>query len=700
MTVASPPSLSKVALVGTPNCGKTSLFNALTGGRERVGNYPGVTVERVTGHMKAADGSLVELADIPGLYSLRPLSVDEQVACASLSGKDQPELIVFVLDTLNLERSLFLFSQVAELGIPMAAAVTMSDLAAKEDKEASAEDLSRELGIPVVQVIAHKGDGLAELQRAAAQAHRERLVPKVRLGWPESVMNQARTLAGRPPYAALDAAQAASLIASDEDAAIDTPALASARVAAFGRNLSPRVVEAQVRHAWAAAVIKKASRGELKPNSLTSRVDAVLTHKAAGPVIFAGVMYLVFLSIYTLAGPLMTLIEDAFSWLGAAAGPVFSFNPAVQSLVVDGLIGGVGSAVVFLPQILILFTWIAILEGTGYLARASFLMDRLLGWCGLNGRAFIPLLSSFACAIPGIMAARVMPDGRSRLATILVAPLMSCSARLPVYVLMIGAFVEPQFGPWWAAFFLFAMHFVGLAVAVPTIWVLNRALLKGGRLPFVMDLPRYQWPKLRDVWRTVWGRGSVFLKTAGTIIVVMSVVMWGLLYFPRSEEAFSQYKADHARLAPGIEEDVYVAQRQRADSALGRFGRFLEPAFLPAGFDWRMTTAILAAFPAREVVVSAMGVLFSVGDAAEEKDLRAAMAAATWPDGRPLITIWNAAGLMVFFALCAQCMSTLAVMRRETGSWKWPVVSFAYMTGLAYLSAVVIFQVGRLVGGA
>jgi ferrous iron transport protein B len=361
---------------------------------------------------------------------------------------------------------------------------------------------------------------------------------------------------------------------------------------------------------------------------------------------------------------------------------------------------------VFLPQILILFFFISLLEGPGYLARAAFLMDRLLGWCGLNGRAFIPLLSSFACAIPGIMAARVMPDKNSRLATILVAPLMSCSARLPVYILLIGAFIEPKYGAFWAGFALFAMHFLGLLVAIPVVWVLNRKVIKGKRLPFLLELPPYQWPKWRDVWLAMYFRGKIFVKTAGTIIVFMTVLIWGLSYFPRlGAERESQVRQDVAsRLGSASQNEIRVAQaravdeEQLANSVLGRFGKTIEPVFLPAGFDWRITTSILSAFPARETVVPSLGIIFSLGGDVDEgsSDLSKALSDATWPDGRPLFTVWTSVGLMVFFALCAQCMATLATVKRETNSWKWAAFMFTYMTVLAYIGAVFVNMLGRL----
>ena len=475
-------------------------------------------------------------------------------------------------------------------------------------------------------------------------------------------------------------------------------------------------IDVATRYQWAGMVAKATIPEPQEPRrrSLTDRIDHVLTHRVFGLIIFVAVMYLVFQSIYTFAQPLMNGIDAVFAWTKGIVGPRLAGVPIIQSLVTDGLIGGVGGMLVFLPQILILFFFIAMLEGTGYLARAAFLMDRLLGWCGLNGRAFIPLLSSFACAIPGIMSARVMPDAKSRLATILVAPLMSCSARLPVYLLLIGAFIQPRYGAFWAGFALFAMHLLGLVIAVPIVWFLNRNVLKGKRLPFLLELPPYQWPKWRDVWIAMYFRGKVFVTTAGTTIVFMSVLIWALSFFPRSGEARAHYVQEYPTSVAARDAGVmrgtpeydlavtkYVDEQQLAHSYLGRFGKALEPAFAPAGFDWRITTAILSAFPARETVVPSLGIIFNLGGDVEQSSggLRRAISNATWPDGRPLITPWTAVGLMVFFALCCQCMSTLATIKRETNTWKWPVFVFTYMTVLAYIFAVAIHQLDSICRG-
>lgn len=704
-----------VAMVGNPNAGKTTLFNTLTGSAQKVANYPGVTVEKVTGVARIGE-TTVDIIDIPGLYSLDPVSEDERVAAEVMRGQaadvPRPDLLVYVLDVTNLERNLYLFSQVSHLGIPTVVALSMSDVAARQGVTIDSHILEEALGVEVVTVVAHRSKGVAELRAAIERTLRSgsppKPVPEPRDEAAEIVSLLVERLARSGIDRSAEEVRAAVAgIGGELDVQLEpTPelfeALQSARRAyeAAGQPGD----ETTSRYAWASQVAAKAvvRRPANKGKGTTDRIDRVLTHRVFGLGIFAMLMYLVFQSIYTFAEPLMAGIEWMFSSLGEAVSPLIENVPWLQSLIVDGLIGGVGTMVSFLPQILILFLWIAILEGTGYLARAAFLMDKLLGWCGLNGRAFIPLLSSYACAIPGIMAARVMPDSRSRLATILVAPLMSCSARLPVYVLMIGAFIEPQFGAGWAGFTLFAMHLLGLAVAIPIAWFFNRRLLRGGRLPFVMELPPYQLPKSRDVALALWSRGKIFVKTAGTIIVVLSMVIWALLYFPRSEARTAELRSQIVAAQPGASEetiDNHLRQKLMEESLLGRMGRFIEPVFIPAGFDWRLSTAVLSAFPAREVVVSSMGIMFNLGGEQDDGStkLRAALLNATWPDGRPLVTPWTAVSLMVFFALCCQCMATLAVIKRETNSWKWPVFVFAYMTALAYIGAVAVYQFGQWV---
>ena len=673
-----------VAFVGNPNAGKTTLFNSITGSRQKVGNYAGVTVEKV--YADVILGQLdVRISDVPGLYSLEPVSADESVAVSVI--QSEVDLIVCIIDASNLERNLYLFSQISQLKVPMVVAVTMVDRLAGKGNELDIVALSEELGCPVVAVVGHKEEGIANLRQEIETGLLSLVVPSCEI---HSVgIENLRMRLARIGYDV-----------SPEGLFIELQKNEPGFVKYFSEfpELKEDYLKAQEslagltvadRFAWAKRVQDRclSVSGQRKGLSITDKVDRILTHRVFGLIVFTAVMYTVFLSIYSLSQPFMSLIETLFAWMGSKAGVLLSSNELIQSFVVDGIIAGVGGVVVFLPQILILFFFIAFLEGTGYLSRAAFLMDRLLGWCGLNGRAFIPLLSSFACAIPGIMAARVMPDAKSRLATILVAPLMSCSARLPVYMLLIGAFIEPKFGAFWAGTALFGMHLLGLMVAIPVVFILNRGILKGKRLPFVLELPPYQLPKWKDVLIALTTRAKVFLTTAGTTILVMSILIWAAGYFPRLPEN------QKANMEPKL-----VQQAQLEHSALGRFGKFIEPVFVPLGFDWRISTAIICAFPARETVVPSMGILFSLGSGAKVNELREQLQKAKLPNGKQLFTPWTAVGMMVFFALCAQCFSTLATVRRETGSRKWAYFMFVYMTALAYIGAFVVQLLGKALG--
>jgi ferrous iron transport protein B len=682
---------SKVALVGNPNAGKTTLFNALTGSNQKVGNYPGVTVERVTGTLQCGDQT-IEVLDVPGLYSLEPVSEDESVAVAAL--QEDLDLIVCIIDASNLERNLYLFSQIAELKKPTVMVLSMVDRVGSSGKELQLGKLSDLVGCPVATVVGHKNTGIDRLKELICENLEQRPLPVLLSKKEHEAFSALRQRLARIGYDV----QLRDLVIQvrENDPRFENyfdqfPELHDDYAAAREATLqhSPKLSDASERYQWTSeiqsSVVRNARLASLtdsptQKRTLTDKLDLFFTHRLLGLAFFIGIMYLVFQSIYSFSSPVMELIESGFKWLGNAVAPKLDGSPVLQSLVVDGIIAGIGGVMVFLPQIIVLFFFISLLEGTGYLARAAFLMDRLLGWCGLNGRAFIPLLSSFACAIPGIMAARVMPDPKSRLATILVAPLMSCSARLPVYMLLIGAVIEPKFGAFWAGFTLFAMHLLGLLVAIPIVFVLNRGILKGKRLPFLLELPPYQMPKWRDVFIAMLNRGKVFVTTAGTTILFMSIVIWAAGYFPRLPQA------DAARFAG---QESRLAEAQLEYSALGRFGKAIEPAFKPLGFDWRISTAIMSAFPARETVVPSLGILFSLGSEAEadSAELRGEIKGATWPDGKPLFTPWTAVGLMVFFALCAQCFSTLATVKRETNSRKWAWFMFAYMTALAYAGA-------------
>jgi ferrous iron transport protein B len=684
-------SSATVAIVGNPNAGKTTLFNSLTGARQKVANYPGVTVEKISGVLTVG-GKSFDVIDVPGLYSMRAVSEDEAVAARVILGEEpgaaKPDLLICVVDATNLERNLYIYAQLAEMGMPTIVVLTMVDRVEWLNQAIDVKKLSELLGTRVIAVDGHRGSGIDALRRAIAEGIESPPVPS------PHASSGSELFEGTSPRHRQELAEAAERV--------------------------------QLRYAWTAEVSTAAvkQRPGARRKRITDRIDRVLTHRVFGLAVFAGLMYLVFQSIYTFADPIMKGISAIFDHISNPIAAALVGQPILKSFLCDGLIAGLSAMFQFLPQILILFFFISLLEGTGYLARAAFLMDRLLGWCGLNGRAFIPLLSSFACAIPGIMAARVMPDARSRMATILVAPLMSCSARLPVYIMLIGSFIEPKYGPVWAGIALFGMHLLGLVVAVPIVWVLNRTVIKGKRLPFVLELPPYQWPRWRDVALSMYSRAKVFVTIAGTTIVMTAVVVWTLSYFPRSNGEAEQFRQEYVvhhsgefgiqnsgsgavssapestSVATNDNLDHYVAERELETSYLGRIGHGLEPVFRPAGFDWRITTGILAAFPARENIVPALGIIFSLGKDVEgpTPDLRTRLRNETWPDGRPLLNPWSAVGLMVFFALCCQCMSTLATVRRETGTWKWAIFMFCYMTGLAYLGAVGVYQLGRLFG--
>jgi len=639
----------RVALVGNPNAGKTTVFNALCGARQRTGNYAGVTVEKKIGILRGHEH--VEIIDLPGTYSLKPKSADEviteRVLAGNAGGERAPDLAICVLDASNLKRSLYLCLQLQETGVPIVGALTMSDIAARRGLTLDLKKLAHALGFPVYPVT------MADDAQISALTHGILSSPVV------AKANNGRGQSIEERYKAID------------------------------------------------TILRSALKKEPRINSLTQKIDALLTHRVLGLVFFTAIIGAMFYSIYAGARPIMDGIDAGMKTLAISARGALGAYPVTASLVADGIIAGVGSVFVFLPQIMILFLFISVLEETGYLARAAFLMDKLLAWTGLNGRAFIPLLSSFACAVPGILSARVMPSDRARMATILIAPLMSCSARLPVYVLFIGAFIEPRYGALWAAATLFGMHLVGIAVALPLAYLLNRKVLKTGTSPFILELPEYRKPHWPNVWRRVYDAAQNFLRRVGGIIFALSIVIWALAYFPHSpktaatelqrfaatEKVSPQYILDHRADYPHFEDGLRAAYLR--DSFLGRFGRAVEPAFAPLGFDWKISVAVLSAFPAREVFISTLGIIFSVTDA---KDDPAALGKKLLdekkPTGEPMYSTLLAISVMVFFALCAQCMSTLATIRRELNSTKWAVIVFITLTSLAYVASLIVYQVG------
>jgi ferrous iron transport protein B len=717
------PRRLTAALVGNPNTGKTTLFNALSGLRQRVGNYPGVTVETKKGHATCA-GRAFDLIDLPGTYSLAPRSPDEMVAVdvvlGQQAGEARPDVVVAIADASNLERNLYLTTQVLELGVPVVLALNMLDVARTQGVAVDAERLSRQLGVPVVPIQANKGIGLDRLREVVA-ATAGAAPPAKTAPFPEAFETEVRALhraVGEdvPLFLVRRLLLDVGGYTEQRLAARRGPCVqeevrqARARLAAAGCAVP--AVEARSRYAWIREVTAGCvTRPAQRPVTGTDRLDRVLTHKVWGTVAFLVVMALVFQAIFTWARPLMKVIGDGKDWLAGWLRDALPPGP-FTSLLTDGVVEGVGSVIVFLPQILILFGFIALLEDCGYMARAAFLMDRVMARAGLSGKSFIPMLSSVACAVPGIMATRVIEDRRDRLATILVAPLMSCSARLPVYILLIGTFLSAGFPSWLPGLVMFTMYALGMVLAPLVAWALKRSLLRGETPVFVMEMPPYKRPSLRLTLRRMFDSGWAFVRRAGTLILASMVLVWALLYFPAGHPEGGTYPeriAEREAEAEPVQKEINDLQAEwKRQSLLGQAGRALEPAVRPLGWDWRIGVAALASFPAREVVVGTLGIVFQVGkvesdtirDAENpaETELGRKLEKATWDGepGRKLFTIPTALSLMVFFALCCQCASTLAVIRRETRSWRWPLFTFTYMTVLAYVAALVVYQVGCL----
>jgi len=758
MTKASLQTACCVALVGNPNTGKSTLFSALAGVRQRTGNYPGVTVEKKVGHA-IVDGQAFEFVDLPGAYSLAPRSLDEMVTVDVLVGRQPHErpidCVVSVVDASNLERNLYLVSQTLAIGKPVVVALNMIDLARARGLEIDAAKLSERLGAPVVPIQANERRGLDALRAAILRAVAQP-TPVPADPFPEAFRREVDGLAealgeivrSRPRDAppASDAPATASLprylverLLLDTSDYIEghlfngqreqvAPLVRSARERLAEAGAPTPAIEAMSRYEWLARALEGVvTRPATRRVTPTDRIDRVLTHKVWGMLVFGLMMLVVFTAVFVVAAPAMDAISDGVEAVAQAIESRMSAG-ALRSMVVQGALAGVGGVLVFLPQILILFFFIAVLEDCGYMARAAYLMDRLMTPLGLSGKSFIPLLSSFACAVPAIMATRVLEHRRDRLATILVAPLMSCSARLPVYAILIQAFVPER--SWLFGLVrlqgltLLAMYLVGVVVAAGVALALRRTLLRGPTPPFVLELPTYKWPQAGVVVGRMLERGWSFVYRAGTLILAVTILVWAAGYFPHDrdqvEAPFDARRAElnaklaatppadalareaiEAQLATLDNETLAAYQRQ---SFLGRAGQWIEPVVRPLGWDWRIGSAVIASFPAREVVVGVLGVIYDLGrklDAEADEDrsrLVGQLRDARWDDtGAPVYNLPVALSIMVFFALCCQCASTLAVIRRETNSWGWPAFTFAYMTGLAYLGSLAVYQIGRLV---
>ncbi|MFC5342452.1 ferrous iron transporter B [Brevundimonas staleyi] len=621
----------RVALVGNPNSGKTALFNALTGAHQKVANYAGVTVERKEGRVQTATGRSVSVLDLPGTYSLRARSPDEEVTrdavLGRLKGETPPDVIVAVADATNLRLVLRLILELKAVGRPMVLALNMYDIAQRQGLRIDLEKLQAELGVPIVTTVATRKRGIDEL------------------------------------VAQIDAAAGSTWSEGETWTAPDAAAIRSA-------------------HSRAEQIMRATVRPPERPDTLTGKVDAVLLHPVAGLAILMALLFVMFQAVFAWATPAMDAIEAGFGLLGAGVGAVVPDSgpvwPLVESLIVDGLIAGVGGVLVFLPQIIILFAFIILLEDFGYMARAAFLMDKIMGGAGLHGRAFIPLLSSFACAIPGVMAARVIDAKRDRLTTILVAPLMTCSARIPVYTLIIGAFI-PQETVWGFAnlqgLVMFGLYAAGIVSALVVSFVIRKIFWRGAVEPFMMELPAYKTPDVKSVLLNLWLRAKIFMERAARIILPLMILVWAASTFPYPPEGATLPAIDY--------------------SFAGMIGHALEPIFAPIGFNWQMVIALVPGMAAREVAVAALGTVYAVGDV--DASVTALEALRT-----TIMAQWSlATGLsfLAWYVFAPQCVATLGVVKRELNSWKWMWVMVVYMFALAYLASFVTYRIAVALGG-
>ncbi|MCB1750038.1 MAG: ferrous iron transport protein B [Gammaproteobacteria bacterium] len=698
MTVSAVASPPVVVTIGNPNTGKSTLFNALTGLRQKVGNYPGVTVEQVSGSARLGERE-IRLVDVPGTYSLAATSPDEIIAVDVLAGDivdlPPPAAVIVVVDATNLRRNLFLLTQVLEAAVPVVVALNMTDRLAATGVSLDHAELERRLGVPVVPIVAAEGRGIDDVRDAVAVqldtpriadlAINPRLDAAVAMLTKELAKDPlpARHLEVRRALIDVGGYAEQRLVARHGEAV-------RARLEALrsdigsGRNLA--TLEARDRYSYIQGLLDGVEqRSEVTRERARDLADAVLNHPLSGTAIFVLVMALVFQAVFAWAGPLVDGIDYLTGACGEAATALLG-NGLVGSFVADGVIAGVGSVVVFLPQILILFAFIIVLEDTGYMARAAFLMDRVMRGIGLSGQAFIPMLSSFACAVPGIMGTRIIANRHDRLATILAAPFMTCSARLPVYSLLIAAFVpDTRYAGGLLnlqGLVLLALYLLGILGAALTAWLVSRLYWRRPRSRFLLEMPPYRMPSLRAVLLKLLSRALIFLRRAGTIIFAVTIVIWMLASFPRA----------HAPTTAAV-----AAPPTLENSYLGRLGHGIAPLFAPLGWDWKVTAAVLASFPAREVVIAALGTIYAVDTEAEDgtTTLTGRIREARHPDGSLVYTLPMVLGLLIFYAYCLQCVSTVAVMRRETGTWRWPLVAWCYMTALGYGGAYVAYTAGN-----
>ncbi|MCB1220055.1 MAG: ferrous iron transport protein B [Planctomycetales bacterium] len=716
------PRTIRVALVGNPNTGKTTLFNALTGLKQKVANYPGVTVERKSG-IFSFEGLQIEVIDLPGAYSLRPTNDVERITrdvLLGMMGSEQPvDVVVVCLDAGNLERNLYFATQVLDLGLPGVVALTMNDEAASMGQPVDPVVLEQHLGRPVVETVAPTYKGITELKKVILQAvgrEGEDLPWSIGEKVLHAIEHLAAEIGKHKPMERRILRQVSVELLLDRrgtNRMIDLPGIRElvGKLRAELEWAGVKWVESESigRYAWIKSVIETTrvrSEEKFKP-SRSDKVDRVLTHPVFGLAIFLVVMAVVFQSIYTWAGPFMDMIDGLTA---ASASAVASSMPSgpLRDLLTDGIISGVGAVLIFLPQIILLFLFIVLMEDSGYLSRAAFVMNRHMRRFGLTGHAFIPMLSGFACAIPAIMSTRNISDPRTRLATIMAVPLTSCSARLPVYALMIGALIPatPLFAGFTTqGFVLLGAYIFSICAALLVARAFRMTVLKGRQQPFIIELPPYRVPSWKTVLNSVWERGRMFVTQAGTIILAINIILWFIAYFPHDNSLQAKYDSQRGAAQASLSGDELELRLEELDSLqsgemlrgsiAGKLGQVIEPVIEPLGFDWKIGIGLLASFAAREVFVSTMAIVYNVGEADETSvSLMDAIRNEKHADGQRVYSPLVALNIIIFFILACQCMGTVAVVKRETNSWKWPLVMVGYMTALAYVTCLVFYQLG------
>ena len=696
----------RIALVGNPNTGKSTLFNVLTGLNQKIGNFPGVTVDKKVGYCTLPDGRMAEVIDLPGAYSLYPKSRDEAIVFSVLADRSNelnPDLVIVILDATNLKRNLLLYTQVADLKIPVIIALNMMDMAKKADITIDVDAFAEKLGVPVVPISARKTEGIDKLKEAIAFANKIALQQDsidVEALAPQLIADIKKEIAVANPYFALQLAhqhETLEFLSSEQSDRIEELEKEHAFHSQKAQGAETMARYSFINDLLYDTVTKKVTAEE---ESISNRIDKVLTHKVFGFVIFLGILLFIFQSIFAWSAYPMGLIADAFVWLQSNLHQYLPAGP-LTNLLVDGVIAGLSGVMVFIPQIAILFGLISILEDTGYMSRVTFMMDKIMRKVGLNGKSVVPLIGGFACAVPSIMSTRTIESWKDRMITIMVTPLVTCSARLPVYTLLISL-VVPNKNVWWIfnmqGLALTAMYLFSLVSAVVVAWVMKYILKSRERGYFIMELPVYRTPRWGNVLHSMWDRSKTFVFQAGKVIIAVSVILWVLASFGpggRFTTIDDKYRqTSYQKVAPDSLKRM-IASEKLENSYAGMLGHVIEPVIKPLGFDWKIGIALITSFAAREVFVGTMATMYSVNGSAEKMEsVQQKMREARNPDtGEPVFTLAVAMSLMMFYAFAMQCASTVAVVYRETKDWRWPAAQFAYMTVLAYVASFITFHV-------